>query len=388
MTPKKITDSKSEGLNSISVEYSSICPFNADNSYLLLQHTGGFIRLHDGDGKFIKVLAGLATSSECRWSRSDPNKLFYIGGGNILKQYDVRNGQSSNVRVFTEYSAISGLGESDMSEDGDHMALCGDKREVFVYDMVADKKLPTFGAPAGLNGLYITPDNNVICGGTTGVNMFSRLGVFMRKLAQSQSHMDVMRDTNGDEVLIRLNGADNPPLAGCNNGVEKIRLADGKVTCLWAIGWSPKGGASSLAAHVSCPDKGFALISTYNTNGAQPSQVFKVPLDGLSREYLCDTGTSASSYQAQPKASISRDGSRFVYCSDKDGALDVWLGVLGAAQPTAPPPTNGQPIPNLPAFMAANWKAIDFAKDEGSEWVWHFKVVNGKMTVTVYDKLT
>ena len=50
-----------------------------------------------------------------------------------LKTCDTSNGALNVVHTFSEYSAISGMGESDISFDGDHFVFAGDRRYVFVY---------------------------------------------------------------------------------------------------------------------------------------------------------------------------------------------------------------------------------------------------------------
>ena len=82
-------------------------PFNQDNSKLILVHLSYF-GLYDGAGNFIRNLPlQINASSEPRWSRSDPNVLYYLQG-NQLKQYNVETGATSVVHAFTEYSRISG----------------------------------------------------------------------------------------------------------------------------------------------------------------------------------------------------------------------------------------------------------------------------------------
>src|SRR5262249_4029676 len=74
-------------LATIAPEYSTMSPFNMDNSRLLLEHFSYF-GLYDGSGNFLKnVPLEVNSGTEPRWSRTDPNVFYYIRG-NQLKQYN------------------------------------------------------------------------------------------------------------------------------------------------------------------------------------------------------------------------------------------------------------------------------------------------------------
>src|SRR5881397_743931 len=169
--------------------------------------------------------------------------------GNQLKQYNVTNDAMSVVHTFSEYSSITGKGESDICFDGNHFLLAGNDRYIFVYEISTDTKGPVFD-PGGsnFNQLYITPNDNVLVGyyavGSNrfqGIELYDRSMRFLRQVTPTIGHMDVTRDTNGDEVLIWTNGNDPHPL--CDNAIVKVRLSDGQRTCLLTLDWS-------LAVHI------------------------------------------------------------------------------------------------------------------------------------------
>jgi hypothetical protein len=313
----------------ISHEYSSMSPFNIDNTRLLLGHSSYFA-LYDGDGNFLKNLwpnPGLVGSSEPRWSKSDPNVLYYIAGNKLMK-YNVGTNAGATVHTFSEYSSISGKGESDISDDGDHFVFAGDSRYVFVYEISTDKKGPVLDAGSGkFDDIYITPKNNVIVGyyatGTArfmGMEMYDRNMVFLRQATHAIGHQDVSTDTNGDEVLIWANGADPAPVVSCNAGIVKVRLSDGKQTCVWTE------GSWTNAYHISAPDNsGWFFLETYNPsdvippNGwvAQNDEVLQVKMDGSEvRRLLHHRSRPLNSYTYQPKASVSHDGTKLVFTSN------------------------------------------------------------------------
>ena len=56
---------------------------------------------------------------------------------------------------------------------------------------------------------------------------------FLRQVGRADGHKDVTLDTDGNEVLVWTNSNDPQPI--CNNGIVKIRLADGQQTCLASL---------------------------------------------------------------------------------------------------------------------------------------------------------
>lgn len=305
-------------------EYSTMSAFNLDRSLFILQQDSYF-GLYDGQGNYLRDLPfEVYASSEPRWSRKSASLLYFING-NQLKSYDVSAGTTRVVHAFSEYTEVSGHGESDISFDGDHLVLAGDGRFIFVYEISSDTKGQVFdtgGRP--WDSLYITPDNHVtitwIDAGTsryTGIELFDRNMSFLRQLADAGGHMDVTRDSDGSEVLVWTNSADPTPI--CDNGIIKIRLSDAHQTCLTTLDWS-------LGVHISCPDgDGSCIVSTYAPSDPDPSaswpaytgEIFQVMLDGSEVRRLAHHRSRAfNGYNYMTRASISRDGARLVYSSN------------------------------------------------------------------------
>jgi hypothetical protein len=320
----------------IAQEYSTMSPFNMDNTRLLLQHLSYFA-VYDGAGNFLKDLYqyGINTSSEPRWSRTDPNEFYYVAG-NSLKKFNVGTNFTTTVHTFSEYSSISGMGESDISFDGKYFVLAGNRRYVFLYDLTTDTKSAVFdpGTSGLFDNLYITPDNNVIIGwyasGSNrynGVELYDKNLTFQRQLTHAMGHMDVTRDTTGDEIMLWANGADPQLQVRCDAGVTKIRLADARQTCVWTGEWS-------LAIHISATDNnGWFFVDTYNPKDVMPpngwvaytDEILQIKTDGTEvRRIAHHRSRPLNSYTYQPKASVSRDGSRLVYTSNH--GLQAQLG--------------------------------------------------------------
>src|SRR5439155_9816190 len=173
------------------------------------------------------------------------------------------------IHAFTEYGVVSGEGESDIGFNGNKFVLSGDRRYIFTYDVATDTKSPVYDAGAtGLyDQVYLTPDDNIVVGwyatGSARQNGVEPLGgsdmTFKRQLTHAIAHMDVTRDTTGEEVLVWVNAADANLQVPCVDGVTKVRLSDGKQTCIWQGNWNWK-----VAIHITAPDNaGYFFMETY-----------------------------------------------------------------------------------------------------------------------------
>ena len=311
-------------------EYSTMSPFNSDNSKFILLHQSYFALYDGAAGSYMFNLPmEINSSSEPRWSRKD-NLTLYFHSGNQLKSYNISTGSISVVHVFSEYGSISGNGEMDISLDGDHFVFAGDNRYIFVYQISTDQKFTAFDAGSQpFDSMYITPDNHVIVSwltsGTarlTGQELFDINMNFLRQVGHADGHKDVTSDTNGDELLIWTNSNDPQPIPNCNNGIVKIHLADGVETCLLQLDWS-------LAVHISAPDgNGSVYVDTESPGNPESGsagwvpytdEILQVRLDGSgATRWAHHRSRPLSSYNWQPKLSVSRDGSRLLYGSNYD----------------------------------------------------------------------
>jgi hypothetical protein len=335
---KRITDARNtpdssnagNRLTFIRTEYSTMSPFNNTATRLLLQHQG-YYGLYDGAGTYLADLPfEINTETEPRWSRSDPNVLYYHPiNGNQLKQYNVATAATSVVHTFGEYATIKGSGESDISFDGNKFVLIGDQHDIFVYTLSTDTKGPVFDITGlgSIDQVQITPDNHVLVGWVAdglnrynGIEMYDQTMNFVRQVAPAINHYDVMRDLNGDEIMVWANANDPNPV--CTNGVVKVRLADASQTCLLSLDWS-------MAIHVSGSDGGWVFVGTYDPSNPNPllpgawkpytNELLQIKLDGSEIRRLAHHRSRpfpGNTYNWTPRASASRDGTKLVYSSD------------------------------------------------------------------------
>ena len=323
-------------LSFIENEYSTVCAFNSDNSRFVLVHESYF-GLYDGvAGAYLYDLPlEMDAQSEPRWSRSDNHTLYYLYK-NQLKSLDTGTEATRVVHTFSDYAAISGVGETDISLDGDHFVFAGDNRFIFVYQISTDQVFPALDAAGNaFVDLQITPQNNVIVswkatGETrfTGQELFDINLNFLRQVGHADGHKHATVDTNGDEVVIWTNSNDADPIPNCQNGIVKIRLADATQTCLLQLDWS-------LAVHITAPDgDGWAFVDTEAPANPDPGspgwvpytdELLQIKLDGSSVLRLAHhRSRPQNSYSWQPKNTVSRDGRWLLYASNfglsgKDG---------------------------------------------------------------------
>lgn len=355
----------------ITGEYSTPCPFNCDNSLLLLVHESYF-GLYGSSGLYLRDLPlDITASSEPRWSRRNNYTLYYVNG-NQLKVFDVVSGAVAIVHTFADYTTISGMGKSDISLDGDHFVFCGAGRAVFVYELSSDRQYKAWENTGSktFHNLYLTPHNNFSLAwwdhGTvpgTGVELFDINGRYIRQLVHADGHMDYMLDQDGSEVLIWTNSDDPEPVAGAINAIVKVRLQDGRQTPLLSLDWS-------LAVHVSTPDSaGFCYVETYAPSNPQPqdfkpytNELLKVSLTGEPVRRLAhhrSRPTVDNTYNWQPRISCSRDGSRFIFASNYKAVIrqgvaqqysDAYMIQVDSARPPVPGPRPPRPpVPPHPS---------------------------------------
>jgi hypothetical protein len=234
------------------------------------------------------------------------------------------------IHTFTEYTSISGNGESDISADGDHFVFVGDGSEIFVYQISTGNKFTVLNVGSNsFDSTYITPSNQVIVSwltsGTTrytGQELFDIDMNFLRQLSHADGHKHLTTDVNGDDVLVWTNSDDPQPIANCQNGIVKIRLADATQTCLLQLNWS-------LAVHITAPDgNGTVFVDTEAPANPQPgasawvpytNELLQVKLDGsVTTRWAHHRSVPVNSYNWQPKLDISRDGTHLLYASNFD----------------------------------------------------------------------
>lgn len=306
--PKQITDN---GL--ATVEYSSSCPFNSHNTAILILYNDVFA-LHDSKGALYKVLPDkIHAMSEPRWDKFDPN-LFYFIDNNKLCSFDISKKWNENsIEILCEFkNKISGKGESDISFNGKYLVLLEDEKQIILYNLFTNEpENYYYWDSTSIESLYLTPYNSILVSTETGI--YKVFNGTSQKVCNANGHKDVLLSQD-KEYLIWTNSNDPNPISGCKNGIVAINLHDFSQKCLLELGWITQAPENSYAVNISCSDNGVILVSLYSK--VLEGQIIKLDMDG-NRKIICyHKSKPHNSYNWQPRASISRDGTRFIFNSN------------------------------------------------------------------------
>ena len=349
LIPSRLTQSStlrdnadgSRMLPNVQVEYSSVCPFNCDATRLLLLHFSYFA-CYDGSGKYLFDCTEngrfeVHASSRPRWSTRHP-EIFYYLRANQIKAYNTLSRTSILVKTFSEYSLVDDRGEADFGIDGRVRVLCGDGREIFVFNTQTGETGPKLATEGhSWNNLYLALNGYqfLVSWNDYGTGPFQGIWIYdwdlknARNLAPVMGHMDVGRDTDGSDVLIWASSADKHPVCGgAGTGIVKIPLNGSPPSCMMTFGWD-------IALHISCPMKrpGEFFISTY----VGTIDIYRCSMDpSHAPEKIVDPPDMSVTYEQEPKVSCSRDGSTIVFIEGND----VWLADL---QSSSLPPVPSEP---------------------------------------------
>jgi hypothetical protein len=339
------------------IEYPGCSPFSADNEWLLLLHPEGRVGLHRAaDGIFKRLLPlPISHHSENRWWPGNPRSLFFMHGGSLWL-YDVGLDIISRIHRFTEYiqftsddkDGVHGMGESDISRDGRHFALRGIRPdggiEVFVYVLPDVKGPVTIIEP--FDGLKITASNQIILSRAEGPSKGMWL---VDKVTDDVSSFRLLASHDGHAAVSTYQGRD--VLLWCSsafgkvNAVKMIDVATGQeIRTLMQFPWD-------YGLHIAACDLEMCMISAVDPKGNLLSQIWKVPFgENTKGELLHEFRTVwRSGQQSEPRAALSRDGTKCVFNVDDGTKTTPWLldiTVSGTAQPAPSLPPAAEPRPD------------------------------------------
>jgi hypothetical protein len=303
----------------IGTEYPTVCPYSCDGKFFILLCVDHFA-LYNSTG-FIRDLS-IGASDRPRWSRVDPNVIYYLSANKIMA-LNISTLYLSAMRVFTKFKSIDDYGEADVAQldnGGCRRVVCGDGRLIFVYDLSKDITYPALDTGGRIfDSLYLTSRGETLVswgekgtGRFQGIELFDTQMDFVRQLTNSNGHKCVTTALDGSPLLVWTNSdeANADPL--CPNGIQSINLRTFTRQCLLPLPWS-------LACHIS-PGPGFVLVETYSEPGGDwvpyRDELIKVPLDGSPITRLCHHRSNVTTYTAQPKSVLSRDGERALFSSN------------------------------------------------------------------------
>jgi len=370
-TVTRITDSSTEDFNGsvylpLGMGYATVSTFNENDSYLMIGDGWGRRMITDVTGNVIVPIGSVPNGNDgwYLWDATSPNTFYWTSGNSMMK--GVVNGSSvtaTTVHQFTEYSAINFMDETDVSQDGAHVVIIGgdttgsSPENVFDYNFETNLKGPVYttsctgsvNAPNNncLHKLIQTPDNNVIiqfANDGTGAENGNRLWTGATPLPHLQNgtnHLDAGYDLSGNSVFIEVGnsstvaGETNPCPSGwgldvrqTNNPSSAVCLVDNQPS--WHVGYrgnanQPWVGLSFFDQRSSSPeffDNSSGYVAPSSSSWLlYEDEIMLVRVDAnnnSSNVYRLARGYSRSDedFNAQPHASISRDGKYIAFGSD------------------------------------------------------------------------
>jgi hypothetical protein len=336
----RVTDTSSEDWNGsaylpIAMGYATVSPFNANDTYLMLEDGWNRHFVTDLTGNFVVSITDMPSANDTwfLWDASDAN-VFYYTSGNSLMQGTISGSSvnTSTMHQFTEYAAINFMDETDVSQDGAHVVIVGGSAEVdgpgatcgqdtrtgnyvrsgcsgedvFVYNIMTETIESAPGTYTTmcqdwvsssnntcLHKLIQTPDNNVIIqfandgmGSEDGNRLCDSSNCtypLQQHIQDTTNHLDTGYDMNGNAVFIEmgnsgvLNGETNPCPSGWGLDVRMIYDMSSAVCLLdnqpsWHVGY--RGNAQQPWAVLSFFDGGRAPSPEWfdgTTNYAAPT---------------------------------------------------------------------------------------------------------------------
>ncbi len=404
-TLRRVSDTSDSGGFETQV-YSQLQAFSADNVYLLLAGSQGYVVRRVSD---LGLVAGLDTAewNVPRWQPAEPHTIVHYDSNadtTLRVQYtNVDTLETTTVFTFpAPYERVrTNQSFDELSEDGRWMAgmasLADGNQMIFALDL----QNLELGAQFTVSELYAGPcqpdpqwgevepdwigvsplgnylvvqwarDGTSRCSGLETFDL--QTGEFVGRVYDGHQHGDLGVDADGSEFFMTFELAGPPP--------DNDRPAIGRrslpgtstvssPTYLQVLDWGN-------AEHISCQGPpGVCLVTagTWDANGwtAFEGELFLQYTDGRVLR-LAHHRSSSCGYWVQPRASISRDGRYAVFASDWGRALDcnnlgrgdpyivdLWAGTTPTSTPTPTPtstPTSTAtptptPTPTGPAIPA------------------------------------
>lgn len=382
-TVTRVTDSSSEVWGGsyylpVGMGYSTVSPFNANDSYLMLGDGWGRHFITDLQGNILVPIANMpdcGNSASCTpsdssndtwfyWDATNPVVFYYTEGNSMMK--GVVSGSTvttSSVHQFTEYQAINFIDKTDLSQDGSHVVIAGgdtsgnSPENIFVYDFTTNLKGPVYttgcsgsvGVPNNtcVHGVTQTPDNNFsidFANDGTGAEQGVRLwdgSMPLPHLQDGTNHMDTGYDMTGSPVFIEVGnsstvaGETNPCPSGWGLDVRQI-YDTGSAVCLldnqpsWHVGY--RGSANQPWVTLSFFDTSSSGPEWFDNSGnynpvtssdwyLYEDEIMVVRIDANNNSkyvYRLARAYSRSDedFYAQPHAAMSRDGRYIAFQSN------------------------------------------------------------------------
>jgi hypothetical protein len=326
-------------LQALRHNYSKNQPWNADESYLLLNFKYPAALL---DARTYKFVRWVNQPSQSVWSNINPSLMYGMAANtNQFVKLNIASGSDTYtvLHKFGDYEKIDfGAWEGNLSNDDRYAALVGTKAgkvDFVIYDLLKDRIAARQTQPQGTtmnngngaivnnismsqSGKYVIVQYNKDGKGVhRGIHLLNRSLKFVRQLSTRRgTHFDSCMDENGSESIVLT---DNTTTA-----IVSVQYATGKKTTLLPA------AQANYSIHVSCRNSqrpGWAYISEFagDLDPENPDAVkktldrtFALKLDGSGtiEQFAYPEHSLNKSYERQPQSVPNRDGTKVIFASD------------------------------------------------------------------------
>jgi hypothetical protein len=375
-TVTRVTNAASDDWNGsaympLTMGYATVSPFNANDTYLMLEDGWNRHFVTDLVGNMIVPIASMPTENDgwMLWDATNPNIFYYTNGNSLMKGTIAGPSvTTATVHQFTEYSAVNFMDETDVSQDAAHVVIIGgdnsgsSPENVFDYDFFTNLKGPVLTTTcsgvvndpnnACLHKLIQTPDNNIIvqfANDGSGPEQGNRLWTGSTPLPPIQNgtnHLDAGSDMNGNAVFVEMGNSStvptdtNPCPSGWGIDVRQIYDTPSAV-CLYDIDYNNmieqyhvgyRGNASQPWAGISFFDARSSSPEWFDNNPGYTAptssnwMLFEDEIDLMridannNANYVYRLAFAYSrsdeDFDGQPHAAISRDGKYVAFNSN------------------------------------------------------------------------
>jgi hypothetical protein len=337
-------------LSELRHNYAKNQPWNADESYLLLNFKYPAALL---DGRTYKFLRWVRQPSDGVWSNLNPALMYgLIGQTNQFVKLDLSKGDKYTIlHKFREYDQVDfGLGEGNLSNNDRYAALTGTKAgklDILVYDLISDRVVSRKTQPSGtsagygsgktINNITISPSGKYLIvqynkpgkGANRGIHLLDRSLKFVRQLSQvGGSHYDSCTSATGAEIIVVQDDL--------TSAIVSVNYATGKKQTLLPA------ARSNYNIHISCRNlnrPGWVYISEFagipDPNWKAPARTFALKLDGSSsiEQFALTNHSLNQAYERQPHSVPNRDGTKVIFASDWGNPADSVYAYVSRRQP-------------------------------------------------------
>jgi len=340
--------------------YSTITPFNADSSRVMLSLSNGSVVVVDLQGNVVVPIANMPAmnSPDTPWDPSNP-AVFYFTQSNQFFKGTISGStvKATLLHTFTGYTSVVAPDQEDLSDDGCKYWLVGTPSGGglpvgILYNLCTDTVVSqnlvvgVKDSATGWHKIQIFPSGKMLLtwnsnglGPSQGLEIYNTDGSLYWHVVDGSAHSDVGIDLQGREVFFQPAGAAKS-LNACANPFTGISVIDinakAPVNCLinnipaWHISYrdSPNGWVLlSMFDQGNCPD--YSCFDTTNPSHLVSDwqsiwplygeELLLVKIDGSILFRLAQhRSRSAEGYGAQPRAAISRDGKYVLWDSNFD----------------------------------------------------------------------